>query len=153
MSGFKIVRLGCKFTTTDTLKQVNGSRQDGVCERALRKNRMTCRLLTGVPANIASCIRGVGCVESGVAGVQKVGCGQANEARLEGTGQLNWSPTISRFYPVLSRFTGHDSWLLSREAYQTVAGATSTDMATSSHLLRCHNPILVHDEVALSEAA
>ena len=48
--------------------------------------------------------------------------------RLEGTGSVLGPPTISRLDPVLSRFTGHDSWLLSRRAYQTVARATRNGM-------------------------
>jgi hypothetical protein len=49
------------------------------------------------------------------AAMQKVGCGQSPMAcALVGTGRRKCPPpTIARLDPVLSRFTGYDSWLLS----------------------------------------
>jgi hypothetical protein len=101
-----------------------------------------------LPANIASCIRGVHCVESGAAGLQKVGPEQANDARPEGTGG---SPTTSQLDPVL-----HASWVTTRgcafvKHIKQWLELRVRDLATSSRLLRCHSPILVRDEVAFSE--
>jgi hypothetical protein len=64
--------------------------------------------------------------------MQKVSRGQANKARLESTGRLNWFPPLFRdSIRSFQASTGDDSELLFREGYQTVAEATSKDLATA----------------------
>ena len=104
------MRLKLRIATTDTLKQFKGSRKDLVCKKALRKEDVLQAVDGRLPANIASCIRGVGGVESG-AGSHAESRPRVSQWRaLGGHWQRTGSPTISRLDPVL--FTLHGSRLV-----------------------------------------
>jgi hypothetical protein len=76
------------------LKQFNGSRKDLVCKKALRKKDVSQAVDGRCQRTFASCIRGVGCLESGVAACRKLAWGKANGVRWDGTGSVSGPPLL-----------------------------------------------------------